>query len=274
MRTLFRLIPVLFLCLAATLSAQNTAPLSPWLAPDGGSAAHAALLPLPPVAPALPRMAPELALQVFQNRAALQNAELAGYSATTVVRAELPQTAQKGEFELKRQFLAPRSLMFTAVRFVGDTFVKSNVITRLLQSEAEHVQKDNPAATAISAANYKFSYKGADEIGGRAVQVYQLKPRQKRVGLIKGRLFLDAHTGRLVRIEGSPAKSPSFFVKNIQFVQDYADFGDFTFPVHIHSEAKARIVGRTVVDIYYRDYQPVLGTVQTARVGLPAPSAP
>jgi len=46
-------------------------------------------------------------------------------------------------------------------------------------------------------------------------------------------------------------------VKKIEFVQDYADVNDFTFPVHIHSEAQARLVGRTIVDVYDRDYQPV-----------------
>ena len=63
--------------------------------------------------------------------------------------------------------------------------------------------------------------------------------------------------GSLVRAEGSAVKSPSFFVKKIEFVQDYADIGAFTFPVHIHSEARARLVGLTVVDIYQSDYEPV-----------------
>jgi outer membrane lipoprotein-sorting protein len=202
-------------------------------------------------------MAPELAFQVFENRTARQNAALSSYSATTVIRAELPETAQQGEFELKRMFTAPKTLLFKALQFTGDTFVKTNVITRLLQSEVEHVEKQNPASTALSDANYKFSYKGTKEVDGKLTHVFQLKPHKKRVGLVKGRLWLDAHTGSLVRIEGAPAKSPSLFLRKIQFVQDYADFGPFTFPVHIHSEAKASIVGRTIVDIYHRDYQAV-----------------
>jgi hypothetical protein len=38
--------------------------------------------------------------------------------------------------------------------------------------------------------------------------------------------------------------------------------------VHIHSVAKARIVGRTIVDIVHRDYQAVPAI--TAHVGTPA----
>ena len=203
----------------------------------------------------LPLMSPELTLSTYQHRVAQQAAALAGYSAVTVIRAELPDTSQQGEFELERRFEAPHTLQFTPVHFTGDGFVKSNVITRLLQSEVDHVQKDDPTLTAISPANYKFSYKGASSIEDRVVHVFQVKPHKKRAGLFKGRIYLDAHTGTLVRAEGSVVKSPSFFVKHIEFLQDFADVQSFTLPIHIHSEAKARIVGRTIVDIVHRNYQ-------------------
>ncbi|MBZ5721501.1 MAG: hypothetical protein LAO03_14070 [Acidobacteriia bacterium] len=213
----------------------------------------------------LPRMAPELALRAYERRCALQEAELVSYSATTVIRAQLPDSSQYGEYQLQRHFSAPRTLEFKAVHFEGDNFVKSNIITRLLQSEVDHVQKDDTSLTALTAANYKFSFKGTGPMEGHLVHVYQVKPRKNRVGLFKGRIYLDAYTGSLVRVEGAAVKSPSFFVKKLEFLQDYADIGSFTFPVHTHSEAKARIVGRTVVDIYQRDYQPVANTVQTAQ---------
>jgi len=213
----------------------------------------------------LPLMSPELALAAHQHRAAQQAAALAAYSAVTVIRAELPDTSQQGEYELQRKFEAPHSLQFTPVHFTGDGFVKSNVITRLLQSEVDHVQKDDPTLTAISPANYKFAYKGASNIENRVVHVFQVKPQKKRVGLFKGRIYLDAYTGALVRAEGSLVKSPSFFVKHIEFVQQFADIQSFTLPIRMHSEAKARIVGRTIVDIVHRDYQPVPATnTQTA----------
>jgi len=214
----------------------------------------------------LPIMSPELALATYLHRTEQQAYGLASYSALTVIHAELPDTSQSGEFEVERKFEAPHTLLFTPVHFTGDGFVKSNVITRLLQSEVDHVQKDDPAQTAISPTNYKFSYKGASRVQNRLVHVYQVKPHKKHAGLFKGRVYLDAQTGTLVRVEGNVVKSPSFFVKHIEFVQDYADVQSFTLPVHIHSEAKARIVGRTIVDIVHRNYQPVPATsAQTAR---------
>jgi len=222
---------------------------------------------VPLVEPAvLPRMAPELALQVYRGRSVIQAQQLASYSATTLIRAQLPDTSQSGEYEVQQHYSAPRTLAFKAVRFTGDAFVKTNVITRLLQSEVDHLQKDDPALNAISPANYKFSYKGTNELQGRTVHVYQLKPRQKRAGLFKGRIYVDVYTASLVRAEGRPVKSPSMFVKKIEFVQDYEDIGPYTFSAHIHSEATARIVGRAVVDIYQRDYQPVANSAANTAV--------
>jgi hypothetical protein len=218
-------------------------------------------------------MAPELALQVCRGRSEVQAQQLASYSATTLIRAQLPDTSQSGEYEVQQKYQAPRTLAFKALRFTGDAFVKTNVIIRLLQSEVDHVQKDDPASNAISPANYKFSYKGLSELDGHQMHVYQVKPREKRAGLFKGRIYVNAYTGSLVRAEGRPVKSPSLFIKKVDFVQDYADIGPFTFPVHIHSEASARIVGRAIVDVYERDYQPVANTVaSTSSTAQPIPA--
>src|SRR5438309_11282376 len=111
----------------------------------------------------LPRMAPELALETYQRRSAQQAAALAEYSSTTLIRAELPETSQRGEYELRRHYTAPHTLVFKALRFTGDGFVKSNVITRLLQSEVNHVQNEDSSQTA------KFSYKGTKRSEERRV---------------------------------------------------------------------------------------------------------
>src|SRR5262252_567511 len=217
------------------------------------------------VAATLPRMTPELALQAYQRRWEMQSGTLASYSAKTLIRAELPETQQQGELKLDRYFAAPRTLVFKSVEFTGDKFVKNNVITRLLQSEVDHVQKDDTSLTALTLANYKFSSKGTSQVNGRTVHDFQVKPRKKRAGMFRGHVYLDAYTGSLVRVEGSVVKSPSFFIRKIDFIQDYADVGAFTFPIHMHSEALARMIGRAIVDIYQQDYRPETSVVQVAQ---------
>lgn len=216
--------------------------------------ANSATAPALDIPAAQPRMAPELALQKYLERAQRQLADLGAYSDETTIEAELPSTSQRGSFVLKRVFFAPRMLVFKAIKFTGDGFVKTNVITRLLQSEVDRAQKDEGRSVAILPENYKFSYKGTEVIDGKTVHLFNVKPRKKRIGLFKGKIYLDVHSGALLRAEGQIVKSPSFFIKKINFVQDYDQIGPFSLPAHIHSIADTRIVGRAIVDIYHRNY--------------------
>ncbi len=220
-------------------------------------------------------MAPELALTIFEQRSAKQVLNLGTSIDTTIVQAELPDASQKGTFELKRYYSAPKSLSFGALKFVGDNFVKTNIIVRLLQSEVDHVEKGHNDDIGINSRNYKFNYKGTETLNGHLVHIFQVKPRQKRVGLFKGRVFVDVYTGSLRRAEGTLVRSPSFFIKKLEFVQDYEDFSGFTLPVHIHSSAKTRLLGRAIVDIFHRDYdaRPVGDALLPAQPAAPAASS-
>jgi hypothetical protein len=204
--------------------------------------------------PEPPRMSPELALAAFQERLQQQLGEVPSYSASTVIAVELPDTNQRGVFELRKGFSAPHTLKFTPVRYSGDGFVKSSVITRLLQQEVTQTANGDALKTALNQQNYKFAFKGVSTRAGHDVYIYQVKPRAKLPGLFKGHVYLDSQSGALLRAEGELAKSPSFFVKKIQFSSDFAEVNGYTLPVHIHSDAKTRIIGRAQVDISNSDY--------------------
>jgi hypothetical protein len=278
MRRCFAIIGAFLFLLAAAAPAQDWTPFVTRvigvaniqaLAGDAMTDESGSPLPdfnLPAPAPSV-RMSPDLALTTYLNFAQRQLVELGAYSDATVIEADLPATAQHGKYELRRMYQAPRSLVFAAVRFAGDSFVKTNVITKLLQSEVEHVQKGEGSQTAITADNYKFNFKGTDTLDGGTYYRYQVKPRQKRPGLFKGFILVDAASGHLRRAEGSMVKSPSLFVKKIDFMQDYGEYGPFSLPVHIHSVAKTRLVGRAVVDIYHRDYEAKTVAETQARSG-------
>ena len=244
---------ILIAALAFTgISAAQTGsiPQSSFVAAGGAGASNF------PIAASVSYLTPRLALAMYERGLKEQSTALAGYTATSVIDAELPDSAQKAEFELRQHYVAPGELEFTPVRSSGDKFVKNNVIVRLLQSEVEHVHKREQARTAINSENYKFGYKGVARINEASVHVFEVKPRHKRVGLFKGKIYVDSSTGRLLRAEGRLSKSPSFFIKRIDFVQDYATVDGFTLVSHVHSEAQTRLVGKAVVDITHRDYQP------------------
>lgn len=217
--------------------------------------------------PVRPMMPPDLALSIYLHRANEQLLTLGSYSDIEVVQAELPETSQHGRLKLRRMFAAPKTLTFQALDFAGDNFIKSNVIARLLQSEVDHVQKGEGPKVAITDTNYKFSYKGMQDSNGRMLYVYAVKPHKKRPGLFKGRIYVDPADGALTRAEGTLVKSPSMFIKRVHFVQDYSQVAGFSLPVHIHTVAETRVVGRAIVDIVESDYEAhPLGDRQTASV--------
>lgn len=204
-----------------------------------------------------PNLAPELALEVYGQRTALQEQQLGAYTDTTVIHAELPDIYQKGDYEVQRHYSAPGTLQFTPVHYTGDRFVKTNVIVRLLQAEEDRLQNRETSPTTLTGANYKFSYIGQSDVDGRLVYAYGVKPRAKRKGLFKGRIYLDLVTGSLVRSEGVLTGSSSFFIKKVRFVNDYADINSFTLPVRMHAVVLARIIGHAVVDVYHQNYRPI-----------------
>jgi hypothetical protein len=83
------------------------------------------------------------------------------------------------------------------------------------------------------------------------VYVLQLKPREKKVGLFKGELWLDAETYMPVRESGSFVKSPSFMLKKMQFVRDYELQNGVSIPQRTESRVETRFFGRVELNINY-----------------------
>jgi hypothetical protein len=200
-------------------------------------------------------LSPPRALLTYEERALRQLTTLAGYSDKTTIEAEIPAMAKKGQCSLRRTFSAQQSLIYTAVDFVGDTFVKTNVIYRLLESDVERTGKKTGPKVAILESNYRFSYKGIEDLNGRPLYVFALKPHHQDPGLFKGKILIDPRTGHIVRAVGRLSKSPSWWIKRVDFIQDYVDVGDFTMSAQIQSVTQARIVGRIAVNIRHTAYE-------------------
>jgi hypothetical protein len=201
----------------------------------------------------VPEPSPEQTLRTYQERAVRQLTDLAEFADQTCIEAELPETSQKGQFCFIRSFSAPHSLVYSPLDFVGDSFVKNNVILRFVRSDVEHVQ--HSASLAILEENYKFSYKGTENLNGHLLYTFAVKPRHKSADLFKGKILVDPHTSCIVRAAGHVSKSPSWWIKRIDFIQDYAMVGDFALPVRTESVTQVRIIGRVVVRIRHRAYE-------------------
>ncbi len=115
----------------------------------------------------------------------------------------------------------------------------------------------------ITPDNYTFEMAGIESVRGRPAYVLAIEPRTANKYLTRGKIWVDAEEYAIVRVDGRPAKNPSFWIKSVHFVHDYGKTGAFWFPVSDRSVTDVRIFGSTELTIQYFDYIPNGPTLST-----------
>jgi outer membrane lipoprotein-sorting protein len=115
-------------------------------------------------------------------------------------------------------------------------------------------QGQSGPSIAITPENYKFKYKGMEDLNGRDTYVLRVTPREKKVGLFKGELWLDAETCMPIRESGSFVKTPSVFLKKVQFVRNYMLRNGVSVPQRTESKIEARFFGPVELEINYQNF--------------------
>jgi len=145
---------------------------------------------------------------------------------------------------------------FEVVSEDGWKAAHKHVLRKMLESESETSRPEMRASTKINLENYDFEVIGTEMVADRAAYVLETHPKRKEKYLFRGRIWVDAEDYALVRVEGSPAKSPSFWTKSTHFVQIYQKNGPLWFPRSTQSVTEVHIFGTTDVNIEYFDYAP------------------
>lgn len=130
------------------------------------------------------------------------------------------------------------------------------VLRKMLESETETSRPQIRPTTRVTSNNYAFQIAGNESVEGRPAYILQVFPKRRDKYLFEGRVWVDAEDYAIVRVEGKPAKNPSFWTRSVHFVQRYQKAGFFWFPLSTESVTEARIFGTTEVSIKYFDYLP------------------
>src|SRR5271165_1538015 len=144
---------------------------------------------------------------------------------------------------------------FEVISEEGWKSANKRVIRKMLESETETSQPEIRPTTSLTPENYRFQMLGNDSVDARPTYVIQVLPKREDKYLIEGRVWVDTEDFAVVRVEGKPAKNPSFWTRSVHFVQRYHKSGTFWFPFSTESVTDARIFGKTQVTITYFDYQ-------------------
>ncbi len=121
------------------------------------------------------------------------------------------------------------------------------VVRKILEHEAA-AEKVNPSPTAIIPANYDFALQGREMFEGVNCYLIALKPKREDPSLINGRAWVDPNTFSIRKLEGKMAKSPSWWVKDVDVVVNFGEIGGIWMQTASHAVADVRVIGKYTVE--------------------------
>ena len=117
-----------------------------------------------------------------------------------------------------------------------------SVVRKVLDHEADaSVGHTNGA---LSPANYAFALLGTETVDGHACYVIGLTPRHDSKDVLRGKAWVDSESYLIRQIAGSPAKSPSWWIKDVQITLHYRDIQGVWVQDSTKAVAQVRIVGK------------------------------
>jgi hypothetical protein len=206
---------------------------------------------LPPILPTADEVVARMIAHDRERQTALH-----GYTAIRRYVLENRNHHKRAEMLVRIICKEDGSKQFEVVFEDGWVGARKHVFPRLLEAEAEAAQPDLRERSRIIPENYTFEMLGTEDVRGRPAYAIAIEPKTPNKYLTRGRIFVDADEYAIVRVEGKPAKNPSFWVKSVHFVHDYDRSGPFWFPVSDRSVTDVRIFGATEMTIEYFDYAP------------------
>jgi hypothetical protein len=204
----------------------------------------------------------QMVSRYLQATKAQQNA-LRGGTEEVDIDAAVPKYKKQGKLHALRSISRLGKITYKALGFSGDNVVKTEVIANYLKAEVEAASKGS-SDVALTPQNYKFKYKGTEHWNGREVYVLHVNPRQKKAGLFKGELWLDAETYMPVRESGLMVKSPSFMLKKVEFVRDYELENGVSMPQRTESRVETRFFGKVELNVNYLTFSKDTDGVETS----------
>jgi hypothetical protein len=204
-----------------------------------------------------PALAPDAIVQNYcaaAQQAAEQQAQSGKASRMDIdIQASLPGLKKQGRLHGLRKITVLGRITYAKLIFEGDNTVKNQVIERYLTAENE-AQQDEPATLAVTPANYKFQYKGQNQVGGRTIHIFQVTPKKKLRGLFKGEVWIDAATYLPIQESGYLIKSPSIFVKKVAFVRKFEIRDGVSVPLQVQSTVDTRLFGKAELTVDFTNF--------------------
>ena len=164
-------------------------------------------------------------------------------------RLEAENGSRRGWLDVTTEYAPKTGFLYQITGEGGSDYIRNKVLKAVLDGERAVVAAGEDTRSALARINYHFQPNGIDDEGLAQVR---LSPLRKERALVSGMMFLRPAEGELVRVEGRLAKSPSFWVRNVDIVRTYERIGGVVVPVAMTSKAHIRFLGAATFHMTYR----------------------
>jgi len=141
------------------------------------------------------------------------------------------------------------------------------IVRKILEGESEILT--NQSATDVSPANYSFRFLRTDVLNHQPCYLLELRPLRKDAKLLDGRIWIDASTYLILRMEGEPARAPSWWVRNIHVALDFHVVHGMWLQTALRSSANVRLLGEHTLIAHDVEYK--LGELAAAAAPVTRP---
>jgi hypothetical protein len=149
-------------------------------------------------------------------------------------------TRAKSEVVAEVTFTPPNVKTFDILESHGNGRGAS-VVKHILENEAE-LAKD-VSKNELSRKNYVFSLAGETVLEGKRCYVLAIAPRREDRSLLRGRIYIDANSFHVLRTEGEPARSPSWWLRSSYVVLRYGEAEGLWLPIATEGSGEVRLFG-------------------------------
>lgn len=147
---------------------------------------------------------------------------------------------------------APPELEGFTIRLTSGAAMGEKIVRQMLEHEAASMTDDT---SDISPANYTFHLLRQEQSGGRNCYVVKLTPKRKDKKLLRGTIWVDAATYRFARIEGEPAKAPSWWLRDVRIALVFGPVSGMWLQTASESSANVRLLGLFAMLSHDVDYK-------------------
>ena len=219
-----------------------------------GAVQDEARSPAPAVVPEIRNRVPS-AEEIVGKMLELDAQRLSGLTGYTAVRRYMAVNKQRrAEMLVRVSCDSHGAKQFTIVSEQGSGAIRKYVFHKLLTEEAEASRRGNRNSNRLTPDNYEFQMVAQETLDSVPAYVLKVIPKTANKYLIDGKVWVDAADYSIIRIDGKPARNPSFWVRSVHFEHTYQKVGQFWFALSTRSDSQLRIFGDSVLTIDTSDY--------------------